>query len=164
MVQTDQKLELLTPAPSYWPEIPQSLAKSLTPYAQEHGWKQALDWVGQEANKPWLLDLATHFSRIRGLGLLPIQPEWKVLDFGAGWGVMTAGLAHKGCQTVALEAAFERAAFLAERIRQEGLEDRVKVYCGGNTAQIPFPDQAFDCVVVNGVLEWIPTSMPGHPA
>jgi SAM-dependent methyltransferase len=56
----------------------------------------------------------------------------------------------------------ERMRLLWERARRDKLEN-LKTICAGDGQYLPFGDDSFDVVVVNGVLEWVPSGMEGNP-
>lgn len=98
-----------------------------------------------------------HLSRRRANLLRPLQisPGMRVLDVGAGTGVMARYIAERGGSVVALEGTLSRARAAATRC--EGL-DAVEVVCGPLDA-FDDPD-GFDLVLCVGVLEY---AGPDHP-
>lgn len=80
----------------------------------------------------------------------------ELLDFGAGCGGSSLILARLGARVTSVEPeeAFVRVARL--RARDAGLADRIRALHVPDTRQLPFPDDAFDVVTANGVLEHIP--------
>ncbi len=59
---------------------------------------------------------------------LLIEPGMRVLDIGCGWGGMAIYLAKKcGARVTGITLSREQAKFAAERVRREGLEDRVEI-------------------------------------
>ena len=97
-----------------------------------------------------------HFDRRRTNILRPINfyPSMRVLDVGAGTGVMSRYAAERGAEVVALEGDSMRAELAS--LRCEGLN--VDVRCGSVN---DFDDsEGFDLILVIGVLEYA----TNHPA
>jgi ubiquinone/menaquinone biosynthesis C-methylase UbiE len=85
-----------------------------------------------------------------------------VLDIGCGWGSLLLPLARRVELAVGLDLAGLRARFTQLRAQQDGLHN-VSVLVGGDRARLPFSDDFFDAVFLNGVLEWTPMTRPGPP-
>lgn len=100
-----------------------------------------------------------HLSPLRSNLLRPFRfaPGQRILEIGAGTGVLTRHLAEAGVQVVALEGSAARAEAIA--VRCAGL-DNVEVVCGPLTAyENPNP---FDVVLVVGVLEYAASEAGGR--
>jgi hypothetical protein len=88
-----------------------------------------------------------------GRMIAPVDGASTVLDLGCGYGGLSIPLARScGC-LVAADATFERVKIVGLRAEHEGLRNVVPVHA--NALELPFPDATFDCIVVNGVLEWV---------
>lgn len=94
--------------------------------------------------------------------LLDIQPNGTVLDYGCGWGPISHNLARSFAHVFALDLSVDRLRFSKLRAEEEGTSN-ITFVSAGNLPRIPFVDNSFDVVVLNGVLEWIPTSRKGDP-
>jgi len=93
-----------------------------------------------------------HLSASRSTLLAPFDfAGLDVLEVGSGCGALTRVLGESGARVVALEGSFERARITAARCR--GLDD-VHVVCGD--LRDFTPPQAFDVVLMIGVLEYAP--------
>lgn len=79
------------------------------------------------------------------LGWLAPQPGERILDLGAGDGVLTESLVAAGARVVALDAS----PAMVKAARARGLDAVV-----GDGEQLDF-DQAFDAVFSNAALHWI---------
>jgi len=98
-----------------------------------------------------------HFDRRRTNILRPINfyPPMRVLDVGAGTGVMSRYAAERGAEVVALEGDSMRAELAS--LRCEGLN--VDVRCGSVS---DFDDsEGFDLILVIGVLEYATSNPTG---
>jgi SAM-dependent methyltransferase/aminoglycoside phosphotransferase (APT) family kinase protein len=84
-----------------------------------------------------------------------------VLEIGSGMGYLTARLALRGAQVVAVEPVPQRALFQRKRALQDGFPNWHPLIAGGLT--LPFADQTFDLVTLSGVLESIGDRENGDP-
>ncbi|MDB4484815.1 methyltransferase domain-containing protein [bacterium] len=94
--------------------------------------------------------------------LLPISAKSRVLDLGCGWGTLAYGLANRADEVVALDSTLERMRLLHNRSVLDGLRN-LKTVCAGDGTHLPFANDSFDIVIVNGVLEWVPSGLAGNP-
>lgn len=116
--------------------------------AKTNGWRAALKSVGLhkvcEAAAP---------NRLAWLKLVHLTPESKVLDIGAGTGGIACQLAEF-CHIEAVDVSTVDIEFLNIRAKQDQLHHfHAQV---ASATSLPFPDNHFDLVTLNGVLEWIP--------
>ncbi len=115
---------------------------------------------------PALADYLEHyvFDRRRAgwKYLLNLPSDGRVLDFGCGWGALALSLACHFRDVWVSDAVPERVAMVLKRAREIGY-NHVQGCCASGWPRLPFPDDCFDLVVLNGVLEWIPASLDGDP-
>lgn len=116
------------------------------------------DWQTAAKSSPWL----TWAGRAMPLMACGIPEGGRVLDVGSGPGAMLIGLASAGYDMTGLDASEPLLRFCAARAHQQGLGDRVRLVCS-DFASFHAPDAAFDAVVMNGFLEWLPEFMPNDP-
>jgi len=86
------------------------------------------------------------------LALLNVNSKSRVLDAGCGWGTISFQLADYCENVFAMDSSKYALDFIQVRSRQDGIKNIHT--CLGNLLRLPFPDQYFDAVVLNGVLEW----------
>jgi SAM-dependent methyltransferase len=141
----------------YWCEIPRPEARALVDHARREGWRDALQLL-----KPALAEEIGRPGRALWKHFLPLGEDSDILDFGAGWGALSVSLARTFRSVTAVDLTLERCEFTAIRAGQEGRDNVVVLHTGGGRT-LPFPDEAYDLIVLNGVLEWLPDSAPGHP-
>ncbi len=133
----------------YWGEISPLEMSSLNTLAEEIGWKNAACRIFNKG----LQDALLNESRADWKYLTGIDNESKVLDIGGGLGAVSFSLAKSSKTVYLLEPVWERVRFSAIRIKQEGIQN-IQPVCG-NALDLPFSDNFFDCVSLNGVLEWV---------
>jgi len=110
--------------------------------------------------REYLLHYALDRRRAGWKYLLPLAEGGRVLDFGCGWGALALSLSPHFAQAWVSDVIPERVAVAVRRLREQGCESAAGVVCSG-WPRLPFPDEFFDQVVINGVLEWMPTSIQG---
>jgi len=136
----------------YWGEVPQAAATSLLDEAATIGWRQAA--AGHFADDPMLaFSILQWQNRASWLPLLGLPPEAVALDIGSGYGAITHALAKSCHEVYSIEAINERVQFTAIRTMQEGLTNVRLVQA--SATEMPLPENHFDLIVVNGVLEWV---------
>jgi SAM-dependent methyltransferase len=92
--------------------------------------------------------------------ILELPRTEDALDIGAGAGIIAASLARRFSRVVALEFSRQLSEFMAIRFAQDGIGNVTVVR--GDGLRLPFAESAFDLVVVNGVLEWVPDLAVGR--
>jgi SAM-dependent methyltransferase len=141
----------------YWGETGSEKMRQLLQGAREVNWRTALQrYVGGQPISQHLL------SPVRAdlLHAMPWDRIRDVLDVGAGMGFMSCDMALYADSVVALEAVPERAEFVQIRARQDNL--RVFPIIASAMA-MPFPDESFDLITLNGVFEYIGLWGDGDP-
>ncbi|MBU1853374.1 MAG: class I SAM-dependent methyltransferase [Candidatus Omnitrophica bacterium] len=133
----------------YWCELSAEEAVDLNRIAETKGWRKAAESCFTEKLQQFVMDE----NRINWKYFINSDTEGRILDAGSGWGTIAFALSEQCCSVYAFESVWERARFI--RIRKE--QDKViNLYpvCG-NILKLPFPDNYFDVVILNGVLEWL---------
>jgi SAM-dependent methyltransferase/thiamine kinase-like enzyme len=143
---------------AYWGETSRENMHQLLDLLDTTPWRDALRRVA--GNEP----VYRHLMEEIGTDFVYSMPWDKirtVLEIGSGMGFMTAPLAKFAAKVVAVEAVPERALFLAQRARQDGLDNIYPVIASGTA--LPFAPEAFDLVAMNGVFEYIGLWGEGNP-
>lgn len=94
--------------------------------------------------------------------LLNLDNTKIVLDIGCGYGAITTTIAPHVKKIIAIDPDSERLLFTKKRAQLSGLKNIVTVNIS-NTKVLPFPSNSFDTIIINGVLEWVPTTVKGYP-
>lgn len=131
---------------------------SILEYAREFGWKRALNDRIQP-DKPRVVDLITDPRRGKLLEPLRSGSLTRVLDYGAGYGGVSLHLSSFFKEVVALDEALHRIRFL-KIISEQSKVRNISLICHRDTESLPFEDGSFDAVVLTGVLEYLPLSLP----
>jgi len=136
-------------------------ALELIKIARDKGWKEAVQRSKDS-------DFAGRFggfhskNKINWINLVKLKQDAKILDVGCGWGGLSFELSKRYAEVAAMDVTYERCLFNTLRAKQEELSN-INFFCGGNMPNLPLPDNYFDLVYFNGVLEWIPLSQEGDP-
>ena len=93
-------------------------------------------------------------NRCKFLDLLPLSKGNTVaLEIGCGLGQHTAEIASRVKQLDALDVRLLNLLFTRVRCEQQS-QLNVNFACGGDDCRIPYPNDTYDVVILNLVLEW----------
>jgi len=123
--------------------------------AGEH-WRDVV-WDMFRHSYEFLHHIITDETRNDFSTLLPISKDATVLDLGAGWGTTSCHFAQRARRVISLDGTFDRTLFIQNRITQDKV-DNIHTVCT-NILDKPFMENSFDVVLLNGVLEWVGTSL-----
>ncbi len=127
-------------------------------------WKSILKEVTEKNPRdqfPEPYSFATDLSRANWHFLLSLDKKSKVLDIGAGLGTVSEALSHYCKEVVSIEPVKERLYFCKKRFEQEGIKNITLI--NANALELPFPENSFDLIVMNGVLEWVASYSKENP-
>ncbi|MDP3763189.1 MAG: methyltransferase domain-containing protein [bacterium] len=131
----------------YWGKAPKEELEGAIKVIEEEGWdefkaryKNTFDQTFEENRADWRF-------------VVPISKDFSVLDAGAGLGRISIPLARVARNITALDQSFLRMKFLKMRAEKEGLKN-IEVYVG-DIFDASFPEESFDLIVMNGLLEWV---------
>ena len=102
---------------------------------------------------PSLRDYVTNVRRIDWVCHCLAKNNSRCLDIGSGLGNISENLSRIYGEVYSLEAVKERIEFQKRRFKNFKRDNITIVR--GNALELPFPDNYFDLVVCNGVLEWV---------
>lgn len=126
--------------------------------AKDSGWKIALEnYV--KPRQPRVVDMIISKKRTLSIQVLEDIGGERVLDFGCGFGGVSLELAKIFREVVSVDGSLERVSFLNIIKHQEGIGNIFPV-CHNDVVQLPFPDAHFDAIVLIGVFEYLPQSLP----
>lgn len=90
----------------------------------------------------------------------PCVSDARALDIGAGSGIISEVMSKRFQEVIALEYNPNFIEFMRLRFEQEKKTNIRLVRANG--LQLPFRENSFDLIVVNGVLEWLPNFLPNQ--
>jgi SAM-dependent methyltransferase len=140
---------LLSGPTSSWNLISTDMMKEINSFANEDTWQKAINKLCPQRFSP----VINEDGRADWKYLLNIDSGSCVLDFGSGLGAISMSLAREGASVVALDKTLESLKFIKIRSTQEGLNNVIPICYDGE--RLPFPDEYFDLIVLNGALEWV---------
>jgi len=136
----------------YWGDMPREQMKEILQNASQKGWKEAIsEFDNDDTSTVTLLDYTSEEIRTDWSILLPVQKSSKILDIGCGYGSLSASLARISDYVFSTEPVQERCEFTNIRNKQDNLDLLV---ARSSLPHLPFKDNYFDVIVMNGVLEW----------
>ncbi|MFC1590609.1 methyltransferase domain-containing protein [Candidatus Omnitrophota bacterium] len=135
----------------FWSEFSTDDMRNLVAVSREKGWRFSLENI-IKPRSPDTYDIFFDNSRADWRFLTPLDKNSVVLDSGAGWGALSFSLSEACGAVYALDAVPEKVEFMKARAGQESISN-INPVCGDILA-LPFSDNHFDMVILNGVLEW----------
>ncbi len=140
----------------YWGEIPQENMRDIVALARERDWRGVEAYLDEKFPKRKTFVYGD--MRADWRFLLPVQPGWRVLEMGCGWGTHTMALARNGAEVFSQDATAERVEFLKHWSARQDCSGVHPVVC--RAPRLPYADESFDLVVMNGFLEWVACAYP----
>lgn len=126
-------------------------SKRLYKLSREKGWDGALlEAFGDGEERFWY----TSIERGNGLWLSRINSESTILDLGCGTGVLSLFASKIAKLVYAVDPNIDRVRLLKLRVESEGISNIV--FAVTDEEGLPFENETFDLIILNGVLEWIP--------
>ncbi|WP_437679204.1 class I SAM-dependent methyltransferase [Sorangium sp. So ce131] len=116
---------------------------------RRHGWDPDHKFLGGYVDWEWRHSRHAYddlFTSVRGK---------KVLEFGCHLGGTAIVLATLGADVTAVDVAPKFVELTQLNVERHGLSERVKVVHVPDTTRMPFPDEAFELVSCNSVLEYV---------
>lgn len=148
----------------YYGEIPKAEMTSIIESTRKTDAHAALtNYLNKDKKGQGLYRYIFNPGRASWLWMTSMKKKKRVLDIGCGWGSVLFPLAEFFEEAVGIELTIERLEMAAALAKEKKL-DNVSFIHGGEGSRLPFEDGSFDLVILNGVLEWVPESIPvGSP-
>lgn len=149
----------------YYSDFPREALQALLARGAGRGWQQALGEVlpALPLNlRRYLTQMLFTEGQAAWKYLLDLHPQKRVLSCGVGLGSLVISLARSFGEVVGYDLTGEQLELLQLRAAALGM-DNITCVRGGDLPRLPFPDERFDTVVLNGVLRWLPESREGNP-
>lgn len=140
---------------NYWNQISRSQMSKIISYAKDNGTERALFDLFKQWTSEYHYNYSSNFSRADWHFIMDSNSESVVLDIGPGWGAVTIPLAMNYNRVIAADVNRYTLEFLGLRKNEFKLNnlDIISI-CPLEKSKIPFADDTFDLIVLNGVLEW----------
>ncbi len=130
------------------------VSEKLIQDADTNGWKQAVESKYDHIKSSWIAST----SRAEGIYLSDIDDTSVILDAGCGWGALSYAIAPIAKKVYGVDSNNYGLRFAQLRCKQEGV--RNTSFANSDIGKLPFADEYFDLVILNGVLEWTPLAFP----
>ena len=133
----------------YWCNVSRETMQKLNAKAKESG-----DWLATAKELiPNYLPAVEPFDRADAQFFWPTTSKSRILDAGCMWGGLTIPVAQYCGEIFAVDKTLETLTFLKIRAEQMGFRNIHVV--NSPLRNLPFPNDYFDMVILNGVLEWV---------
>jgi len=133
----------------YWCNVSREKMQHLNRRAEETG-----DWLNSAREIiPEYADHFIPFYRADSQFLWPTNKDSIILDAGSMWGGLTIPAAQFHREVYAVDKTIETLEFLKIRAEQMGFKN-IRTFAAP-VKSLPFADNLFDLVILNGVLEWV---------
>lgn len=149
----------------YWNQLTPEQMEVLLEISREHGYRYGIEKIAGLFADPFLVKYALDPNRADFRAVLPITPETDVLDLGSGWGAVACTLAPNSRTITIADTNPYNLRFIRMRAEQSGVTNLKAVRIDPlDDARLPFPDNSFGVVLLNGVLEYVGSATEGLSA
>jgi 2-polyprenyl-3-methyl-5-hydroxy-6-metoxy-1,4-benzoquinol methylase len=136
----------------YWGEIAEENMESVVKSAFKHGWVYSIREILDKYN--FLGNFLLRGIKNQWVAhCLKSKPFFRVLDIGSGWGQNSFALADISNEVWSVEGVKLRTEFQLARKLEENVANINILHSNFNN--FPLTGQAFDLIIVSGVLEWV---------
>lgn len=125
--------------------------KEMSAAIQDHGIEKGKEIIKERF--PMFYNYLFEEGRADWRFYLDLDSDSRVLDLGCGWGNLSFELASEYENVTAVDYSLSKLSFVRSRILAEGVNNIRPVRADINS-RLPFRDNSFNLVVLNGVLEW----------
>ena len=134
----------------YWGEFSEKDMDEILLMLSKDKYSEAKEYIDKKLKRTEFI-----FGRARSdfLYCMDLKKDFVCMDIGCGLGVHTFNLAPYVKEVHALDLSRKRVEFCEYRKKFEGIEN-VHLY-HTDVDHLPFPDETFDVVLMNGVVEWL---------
>ena len=141
----------------YFNPIPINKMTELIDRMKIDNWEQIIrEFLDNVSNVSDWMDNLINDGRYAWKIFLNLNKDSVILDFGCGLGNLSHNIAPHVGTTYAMDLTWDRLKFAYKRFEKFNSEDEIILMAGGDSKYLPFCDGALDCVILSGVLEWIP--------
>jgi 2-polyprenyl-3-methyl-5-hydroxy-6-metoxy-1,4-benzoquinol methylase len=114
---------------------------------------------GRDPDNPWLADYVNYewrHARPLVADVFAATAAPRILEFGCNIGATAIVLAQLGAKVTAIDIDPGLIDVAQSNVERYGLQNRIDLMCLQDSARIPAPDEFFDHIVCNSVLEYVP--------
>lgn len=146
----------------YWGEIPRIRMEHILWRAKTIGAAMAMAEWGHDTGNTYVERYAMDSRRSLGLETVGLAHNARVLDYGCGYGTLGLTTTERSSVVFLVDSTLERIQFAQLRALELGAENVVAIALQ-DWKTLPIPNGSLDLIILNGVLEWIPTTREGDP-
>ncbi|OGB87556.1 hypothetical protein A3J44_01020 [candidate division WOR-1 bacterium RIFCSPHIGHO2_02_FULL_45_12] len=141
--------------PAHWNLLAEEEMSGLISQAEKVGWAEAIKKSKSQKIRV-LYPFTDCPTRADATFYLPLNEKSLILDLGSGWGNFSFALAPRVGQVVAADITSQALKFIHLRKTQDKIENITPVLIEPlDFGRLPFADNTFNAVIMNGVLEWV---------
>lgn len=133
--------------------LPLEEIEILNRVVQQVYWKEAVERLNLpilRKKREWFINPKRGYP----YRLIPVERQNRVLDVGAGGGVIADVVSEDFKLCVALDYSKHFVKFMKKRFEHDKKANIAVIR--GNAFKLPFRSDAFDLVILSGILEWVP--------